>query len=286
MTVAAFDEARCLGACEHVARRIVRPLVLKFRREPLAADTKPDKSLVTEADRQIERQVRAYLKSEFPGYGLAGEEFGAEDSDAEYVWTIDPIDGTEAFVAGIPLFGSLLALIRQKDGRRLPILGSMYLPLDDILLLGNRKITTVNGRPERMPNAAAAADRCVLLGDLAQIVRRVPPGRRERIFALAGRHRAAQTWEGCRGLLAMLDGYAQAQLAAGQGIEDIAPLEPLVFGAGGCVTDLDGRSLADVLSDLRDLGDDSADFSSLVAVDRQVHGDVLRSLCGPSASGG
>ncbi|MBX3598079.1 MAG: histidinol-phosphatase [Rhizobiaceae bacterium] len=70
---------------------------------------------VTEADRQAEKHIRALIKGEFPGHGILGEELGAENADAEYVWVVDPIDGTRSFISGIPLWGTLVGLTRNGD---------------------------------------------------------------------------------------------------------------------------------------------------------------------------
>jgi inositol-phosphate phosphatase/L-galactose 1-phosphate phosphatase/histidinol-phosphatase len=95
-----------------------------FRRR-LAIDDKPDLSPVTVADREAEMAMRRLITARFPDHGIIGEEFGREREDAEFVWVLDPIDGTKSFISGVPLFGTLIALAR--GGRR--ILGIIDQPI-------------------------------------------------------------------------------------------------------------------------------------------------------------
>ncbi|CAN0493272.1 unnamed protein product, partial [Laminaria digitata] len=87
-------------------------------------ETKDDASPVTHADREAEAVMRERINATFPDHGILGEEHGAERTDAEFVWVLDPIDGTRAFVNGIPLFATLIALVR--DG--IPVLGLNAFP--------------------------------------------------------------------------------------------------------------------------------------------------------------
>src|SRR4051812_37416585 len=79
-------------------------------RQPLAVDDKADLSPVTIADRNAELAMRELIRARFPDHGIIGEEFGRERDDAEFVWVLDPIDGTKSFISGVPLFGTLVAL--------------------------------------------------------------------------------------------------------------------------------------------------------------------------------
>ncbi len=91
----------------------VRPLSRKWFRHPLAVDTKADESPVTQADREVEAALREAIAREYPEHGIFGEEFGASRAEAELVWSLDPIDGTRAFISGNPLWGTLLALLHR-----------------------------------------------------------------------------------------------------------------------------------------------------------------------------
>ena len=94
--------------------------ILPFFRTSLSIDNKStshDFDPVTEADRAAEAVMRRLIKANFPQHGIVGEEFGSEREDAEYVWVLDPIDGTKSFIAGFPIWGTLIALPRGRRVR-------------------------------------------------------------------------------------------------------------------------------------------------------------------------
>lgn len=91
----------------------------RYFRTPVSVDIKADDSPVTIADREAEAVIRELVTRRFPDHGILGEEHGRERLEAEHVWVIDPIDGTKSFIAGRPLFGTLIALLRRDR----PILG-------------------------------------------------------------------------------------------------------------------------------------------------------------------
>ncbi len=95
-----------------------------FRRKDISVEKKSDLSPVTIADRNAEEILRTKIARDFPGHGIIGEEFGEENSSAEWVWTIDPIDGTRSFIRGLPLFATLIALLRNGE----PVMGIISLP--------------------------------------------------------------------------------------------------------------------------------------------------------------
>ena len=115
------------------AGEVIRP----YFRKPLAISDKPDLTPVTAADRAAEAAMRALIEARFPDHGIVGEEFGRVREDAEFVWTLDPIDGTKSFISGVPLFGTLIALTRAGH----PILGIIDQPVSRERWVG------ANGRP-------------------------------------------------------------------------------------------------------------------------------------------
>ena len=126
----------------HTLADAARAHSLRYFRTPLDVLTKSDESPVTVADREAEAAMRALLQAQVPTHGILGEEHGRERLDADYVWVIDPIDGTKSFITGSPLWGTLVALLHQ--GR--PVLGLMDLPV-----LGERW-TAVAGQPAQVGN--------------------------------------------------------------------------------------------------------------------------------------
>ena len=87
-----------------------RPIADRYFRTAVTVDDKTDASPVTIADREAETAMRALLTEHVPQHGVFGEEHGAVRTDADYVWVLDPIDGTKAFITGLPIFGTLIAL--------------------------------------------------------------------------------------------------------------------------------------------------------------------------------
>ena len=85
---------------------------------------------VTDADREAEQAIRALIRAEYPGHGILGEEFGSENASSDYVWVIDPVDGTRSFISGIPLWGTLVGLTPKGDavaGRMAqPVVGELF----------------------------------------------------------------------------------------------------------------------------------------------------------------
>src|SRR6201981_4115387 len=101
--------------------------ILPFFRTSLSIDNKSDNhdfDPVTEADRAAEAVMRRLIKANFPQHGIVGEEFGNERQDADYVWVLDPIDGTKSFIAGFPIWGTLIALLHKGT----PVYGMMHQP--------------------------------------------------------------------------------------------------------------------------------------------------------------
>lgn len=88
-------------------------ITLKYFRQSVAVDEKQDQSPVTQADKEIEQKLRALIGKAFPDHGIIGEEYGEDRPDAEFVWVIDPIDGTRAFMTGKPLFGTIMGLMHE-----------------------------------------------------------------------------------------------------------------------------------------------------------------------------
>ena len=107
------DYEKEFAAFFNQAADVARAIALKYFRHVIAVDDKQDKSPVTQADREIERILRELIRKTFPTHGIVGEEFGQDNEQAEFVWVIDPIDGTKSFATGRPLFGTILGLMHN-----------------------------------------------------------------------------------------------------------------------------------------------------------------------------
>lgn len=133
------------GFASHLAD-IARPIAARYFRAGLAIEDKADESPVTRADREIEAAMRKAIKEARPDDGIYGEEYGIENPDAEFVWVLDPIDGTKSFVTGKPLFGTLIGLMQK--GR--VALGVIDMPaLNERWIGGPDHPTTYNGTSVR-----------------------------------------------------------------------------------------------------------------------------------------
>ena len=138
------------------------PSLSQYFRTPLSVDVKSDASPVTVADRAAEAAMRALVAGECPEHAVFGEEGGLTRGRGvaggeEYVWVLDPIDGTKSFITGKPLFGTLIALVHVATG--VPVLGLVDQPVLRERWLGVRgQVTTFNGAP-------CATRACRLLGD-------------------------------------------------------------------------------------------------------------------------
>jgi histidinol phosphatase-like enzyme (inositol monophosphatase family) len=222
-------------AAADVAGAVIRP----FFRAPLKPTLKADRSPVTIADRSAEQAMRAVLAERFPAHGILGEEFGRDRPDASLCWVLDPIDGTRAFITGRPVFGTLIALLR--DG--LPVLGIIDQPV-----AGERWVG-VAGQPTRFRGPFGGRPGCRPCAELGQAElsctspEMLDAAETTRWRRLAGSVRRV-SWGGdcyAYGLLALgqLDLIAEAQMQPW----DWAALVPVIEGAGGRVTDWEGRPL-------------------------------------------
>ena len=123
-----------------------REIILEYWRRDLEITYKADESPVTIADRSAEERIRELIETRFPDHGIAGEEYGRVRMEAEYVWSLDPVDGTKAFISGSPLFGTLVALLRNGA----PVLGVVDIPATGERWIGGEGLaTTLHGKPVR-----------------------------------------------------------------------------------------------------------------------------------------
>ncbi|HEX5319919.1 MAG TPA: histidinol-phosphatase [Stellaceae bacterium] len=240
------------------AGEAIRP----YFRSPLKVDDKPDQSPVTAADRGAETAMRRLIAARFPEHGIIGEEFGRERENAEFVWVLDPIDGTKSFISGVPLFGTLIAL--AQNGR--PIVGIIDQPISRERWIGaTGRATMLNGAPVRCRP-------CPGLGQ-ATVFATTPD-----MFKGADAPAFARAAAAAKLVRYGADCYASGLLASGcidLVIEadlkpyDYSALIPVVEGAGGVATDWRGAPL-----------DLSSDGRVVFAGDRRAHGDALARLAG------
>jgi len=207
-------------------------------RSGLESERKEDASPVTEADRAAEEAMRRILKAEVPRDGVIGEEFGIEEGASGRTWVLDPIDGTVSFLAGRPIFGTLIALL--VDGW--PVLGVIDQPI-----LGERWIgasgrpTTFNGAPVRT-RACRALDQMTLATTGPQYF---DDHEGEHFMTLAARtdHKRMMMGGDCYNYGLLASGHLDLICEAGLKLHDWAALVPVVEGAGGTMCDWNGDPL-------------------------------------------
>ena len=206
-----------------------------FNNPALAVEIKSDASPVTVADQGAEQLLRDLITKKFPAHGIIGEEFGNLRPDAEFVWVLDPIDGTKSFITGVPLWGTLIALLHQG----VPVLGAIHQPILNQLMIGDNTATTLNGRPVHVRPCNRIEDATLLTSDPYN------PAKYQNgpaYDAVASRARLARTWGDCYGYFLLAAGQADAALDPIMNPWDIAALVPVVRGAGGIITDWQGGS--------------------------------------------
>ena len=208
----------------------------RYFRKGVTIDHKQDETPVTIADRATEEFIRAGLAEHFPDHEIFGEEFGMTKGDSPYQWVIDPIDGTRAFISGMPLYGMLIALLKhgvpQLGVLRMPELGEVYTGTDQGAFL--------NGDQRLRVSDTKDLDRAFIYINEADKMMAAVPGVFARLNS-AGRDRRFA-----------YDCYPHALLAAGHidacvdfGLQpyDYLPLVPIIEAAGGVITDWQGKPL-------------------------------------------
>jgi histidinol phosphatase-like enzyme (inositol monophosphatase family) len=221
---------------------------------------------VTAADKGAEAAIRAAVARRFPEHGFIGEEYGEERADAEFVWVLDPIDGTRAFIAGLPVWTTLIGLRFQGQ----PTLGSIGQPYLDEIFLGSPGGARLHARgrttPLRVRSCPRLTDAIIATTD-------------QNLFD--GPERGA--WDQVRATARLArygcDAYAYAMVALGTldlvvepGLKpwDIEAAIPVIEAAGGVVTDWRGEPLARAAGQTAICGDRACLDEALVALRRSA----------------
>jgi histidinol phosphatase-like enzyme (inositol monophosphatase family) len=242
-----------------LVRRSGEVILPYFARHDVAVERKADETPVTIADRSAEEVMRALIHERYPEHGIIGEEFGNENIGAEFVWVLDPIDGTKAFATACPLFGTLIAL--RHNGK--PVLGAIHLPVLRQLMIGDGAETTLNGTPVRVRAAERIGDATMLISDFLSVEQYRDPVGYDRLTRSV---RLLRTWGDCFGYVQLASGWADIVVDPVMEVWDIQALIPIVRGAGGVITSWEGG--------------DPVDARSIVAASPSLHGSVMEYLNG------
>ena len=233
--------SRCPEAFLTLAAEVAsaaRAVARRHFRQGLAVEDKADESPVTRADREAETAMRALIGATHSDHGIHGEEFGIENPGAEFVWVLDPIDGTKRFITGNPLFGSLVALL--QGGR--PILGIIDMPILE------ERWTGAAGHPTTFTDRAgsrtartrpcadlAAATLLATSPEMFQGADAPPFGR------LRGAAKLTLYGGDCFNYGLLSSGFADLVVEANLAPYDHLAHAPIIAGAGGVMTDWQGR---------------------------------------------
>jgi myo-inositol-1(or 4)-monophosphatase len=239
--------------------------ILPFFRTALAVENKKTAGFdpVTAADRAAENAMRALIRKHFPAHGILGEEYESENPDAEYIWVLDPIDGTKSFIAGMVAWGTLIGLCRLGE----PVYGMMHQPFTRERFFGDGGAARYRGpagnRELRVRSCDSLKD-AVMFTTSPLLMNEADRARFKRVEDKVKLSRYGG------------DCYAYCMLAAGQidliietelKTHDIVALIPIINGAGGIVTTWEG-------------GPPQAGGRIVVAGDKRVHAAALEVLNG------
>ncbi len=211
-------------------------VVRHYFRSGVKVRSKSDKSPVTIADEEVETLMRQRIRATFPDHGIIGEEHGVEKEDAEYRWHIDPIDGTRAFIGGIPVFGTLIALEHKGE----PVIGGLDQAYVKDRWIGGAGIgTTMNSRTVKTSNKSAL-DEAVLAVTSPDYLRTFGQSYEDAMVRVEKSTKQGLYGTSCyaSGLLSM--GCIDIILSAGLKSWDYMSRKAIIEGAGGVMTDWNG----------------------------------------------
>jgi len=230
----AIDFAAFVDELATVSGETIRPFfrsALGIENKSLSGGFDP----VTAADRAAEAAMRALIRRTFPEHGVIGEEFGADRPGAEYVWVLDPIDGTKSFICGLPAWGTLIALTRRGE----PIYGMMHQPFTREQFSGDG-----SGARYRGPagNRALQVRSCTGLGDAIMLTTSpllMNEADRQAFRRVEQQVRLSRYGGDCYAYCVLAAGHVDLLIETELKPHDVLALIPIIEGAGGIMTTWD-----------------------------------------------
>jgi myo-inositol-1(or 4)-monophosphatase len=239
--------------------------ILPFFRTALAVENKKrdDGSFdpVTAADRAAETTMRTLIRQTFPEHGIVGEEYGDEQADAEYVWVLDPIDGTKSFISGLPIWGTLIALTRFGK----PVFGMMHQPFMGERFTGDGGAAHYRGpagERELRVRPCTTIEEAVVYTTSPRLMKRADRQNFNRVEDLA---RLSRYGGDCYAYCMLAAGHIDAVIETELKPHDVMALIPIVTGAGGMMTTWDN-------------GPPQAGGRIIAAGDKRVHAAAMEIL--------
>jgi histidinol phosphatase-like enzyme (inositol monophosphatase family) len=235
-------------------------IILSYYGDPeTLVEQKADESPVTIADRKAEEVMRDMIHRSYPDHGIVGEEFEDHRKDAEYVWVLDPIDGTKSFASACPLFGTLIALLHKGQ----PVLGAVHLPVLKQLIIGDGSVTELNGTPIGIRDTNNLKEAILLVTDIVAVEKHRESSGFQKLMRSV---KFVRTWGDCYGYVLLSSGWSHIMIDPVMHTWDLQALIPVVRGAGGIVTSWDGEN--------------PVHADSLVAAVPGLHDQVIHMLLG------
>ncbi len=217
------------------AAKSARELILYYYNGDFEIEIKPDQTPVTVADRRAEQVIRKTINDAFPGHGIFGEEYGAQSKDTEYLWLVDPIDGTKSFVKRYGMFSTQIALMHRGE----LILGVSCAPAMDELVWATRGGGAFNASGQlHISQVSTINQASISTGNIQSLAADKRWAALGRILAQTNRTRGYGDYYHYHRLAA---GQLDAVIESDVNILDIAALYVIVTEAGGLFTDLEGR---------------------------------------------
>jgi len=208
---------------------------LDYFKKSFSLEYKDDDSPVTTADRKSETLIREEIRKMYPGHGIIGEEFGIENQNSDIVWVIDPIDGTQSFIHGVPFYTTLIGILVNG----LPSVGVIYAPaLDEMLSAATGGGALLNGKSCRGRECTDPAKATFLTTDIEHIEKH---GFQLPFRRLLKNTRIHRTWGDAYGHMMVAAGRADIMFDPVLKIWDAAALLPVITEAGGSFTDVRGK---------------------------------------------
>ncbi len=267
--MAADKFANSCIALTHDLADISGKIALSHFRTGITVDAKSDATPVTLADRDAEAAMRERIKKTFPDHGIIGEEHGRDRADAEWIWILDPIDGTKSFINGVPLFGTLIGLWRQTKNGSEPWVGCINHPaLNERWIGGAGEATTFNGKPARVRACASLKEATVYLTAPDYFT-----GEQRAAFSRLERNVARRRYGGtdCYHYGMVASGWTDMACESGLKLHDYAAIVPVLVNAGAVVTDWNGAPLT-LQSETQARGE------VLACGDKGVHAEAVKHL--------
>jgi histidinol-phosphatase len=214
-----------------------------FRRDDLQIESKADKSPVTAADRAAEELLRKRIRVRFPEDGIIGEELGTHDGTSGYQWVLDPIDGTKSFIHGVPLYTTLVAVLKDDE----PRLGVIHAPAAGETVYAVRgggcwyiPDAKVEARPARVSKTARLDESLLLTSEIEGFKDHQPRDAFDVFVRLQRAVRVARTWGDGYGYLMVATGRAEVMIDPMMNLWDAAPMQTIIEEAGGHFSDWQG----------------------------------------------